>query len=91
MKNSRNVTLTKQYLKENDLLAIPFDKGIGICLMHKNAYHGKMNAIIKIHSPNFIPPRKNAMHPLLKEEQRVSDILTQLVKMVKLMKNCTIN
>ena len=81
LKNSRNITLTKQYLKENDLLAIPFDKGVGICLMHKNAYHDKMNAIISL--PQFhkwTPPRKNAMHPLLKEEQRVSEILTQLHK-----------
>ena len=64
LKNSRNITLTKQYLKENDLLAIPFDKGVGICLMHKNAYHDKMNAIISL--PQFhkwTPPSKNAMHP----------------------------
>ena len=32
-KASRNVTLTKRYLKENNLLAVPFDKGIGICVM----------------------------------------------------------
>ena len=81
LKNSRNITLTKRYLKENDLLAIPFDKGVGICLMHKDAYHDKMNSIIAL--PQFqkwIKPRKNAMHPLLKEEQRVSDILTELLQ-----------
>ena len=42
LKNSRNITLTKKYLKENDLLAIPFDKGVGICVMHKDAYHEKI-------------------------------------------------
>jgi len=33
--SSRNIQLTKKYLKDHDLLAIPFDKGIGIilCLM----------------------------------------------------------
>ena len=85
LKNSRNITLTKKYLKENDLLAIPFDKGVGICVMHKDAYHEKMNSIIAL--PQFqkwTPNRKNAMHPLLKEEERVSDILTELRKNKKI-------
>ena len=30
----RNVTLARQYLKEKNLLAIAFDKGIRICLMY---------------------------------------------------------
>ena len=39
--------------------------------------------MLSFRSPQFhkwTPPRKNAMHPLLKEEQRVSEILTQLHK-----------
>ena len=27
--------MTKKYLKDNDLMAIPFDKGIGVCIMKK--------------------------------------------------------
>ena len=29
-KSPRNIAMTKRYLKENNLLAIPFDKGMGI-------------------------------------------------------------
>ena len=79
LKNSRNVALTKKYLKENGLLAIPFDKGVGICIMHKETYNAKMDSIIAL--PQFkkwVKPRKNAMNPLLKEEQRVTDILSEL-------------
>ena len=47
MKSSRNIQQTKKYLKDNDLLAIPFDKGIGICIMKKEAYHQKLDKIIK--------------------------------------------
>ena len=88
LKNSRNVNLTKKYLKENGLLAIPFDKGVGICLMHKDTYHKKMDSIISL--PQFqkwTPNRKNAMHPLLKEEQRVNEILTNLLKNKKIDKS----
>ena len=29
----RHLTMTKHFLKEHELLAVPFDKGTGICLM----------------------------------------------------------
>ena len=51
LKSSRNIMLTKRYLKENNLLAVPFDKGVGICLMKKETYHTKMNKIINL--PQF--------------------------------------
>ena len=38
MKESRNIAMTKKYLKDNKLLAVPFDKGIGICIMSVNTY-----------------------------------------------------
>ena len=68
--------LTKKYLKENNLLAIPFDKGVGICIMKTETYHDKMNTIIQL--PQFqkiVKLRKNAKHPVLKEEERIIDIL----------------
>ena len=69
LKSSRNITMTKRYLKENKLLAVPFDKGIGICVMKKDAYHTKLNAILQL--PQFekmTEGRKNALNPILKEE-----------------------
>ena len=79
LKCSRNLMLTKKYLIDNDLLAIPFDKGVGICIMKKEVYHAKMKTILEL--PQFekwVPPRKNAKHPLLKEEERISDILREM-------------
>ena len=43
--------LTNKYLKENRLLAIPFDKGVGICVMKKETYDQKMKSITDL--PQF--------------------------------------
>ena len=79
MKASRNIQMTKKYLKDNDLLAVPFDKGIGICIMKKTTYNNKMEAIINL--PQFDKmerKRKNEKHPVLKEEERIVNILKVL-------------
>ena len=51
LNSSKHIRMTKKYLKDNDLLAVPFDKGIGICLMKKDSYHSKMDTIINL--PQF--------------------------------------
>ena len=33
--------MSKKYLKEKELLAVPFDKGVGIRVMKKGTYHEK--------------------------------------------------
>ena len=33
LKSSRNIQMTKRYLMDNNLLAVPFDQGVVICLM----------------------------------------------------------
>ena len=79
LKSSRNITLTKKYLKDNNLLAVPFDKGIGICVMSKEAYHTKLDAILQL--PQFekvTTTRKNAKHIVHKEEERIIAILKKL-------------
>ena len=79
MKSSKNIQMTKKYLKDHDLLAVPFDKGIGICVVRKEEYHAKMDKIIAL--PQFEKLgklRKNAKHPVLKEEERVAGILKAL-------------
>ena len=75
-KSTRNITMTKKYLKDNNLLAIPFDKGIGICVMKKEEYSKKLNTILQL--PQFEKvsiTRKNGMNPILKEEQRIIELL----------------
>ena len=71
--------MTKRYLKEKGLLAVPFDKGIGICIMKKDAYELKLDAIIDL--PQFervVSTRKNAKHPVIKEEERIVTTLQRL-------------
>ena len=47
----RNLMLTKKYLIDNNLLAIPFDTGVGICNIKKEVYHAKMKTILEL--PEF--------------------------------------
>ena len=81
MKPSRNITMTKKYLKDNDLVAVPFDKGVGICLMKQETYKQKLDEILQL--PQFekvVKSRKNAKHPVLKEEERITNVLQTLLK-----------
>ncbi len=79
MKSSRNIHMTKKYLKNHELMAVPFDKGIGICIMKKEVYHQKLDKIINLPQFEKVPVgRKNAKHPVLKEEERVNDVLKGL-------------
>ncbi|XP_066916931.1 uncharacterized protein [Clytia hemisphaerica] len=74
-----NNTLTKRYLKENELVAIPFDKGVGICLMKRQVYNQKLENIINL--PQFqkvVPKRKNEKNAILKEEERILAMLKSL-------------
>ena len=56
--------MTKHYLKENYLLAIAFDKGVGICVMNKQTYHSKLDQIISLSQfEKVFPARKNRKTP----------------------------
>ena len=80
LKTSRH-SLTKRYLKDNDYLALPFDKGVGICIMSKDNNKKKMDKLINL--PQFKKVEKgraNAKNPILKEEERVTNILKDLKK-----------
>ena len=77
--------MTRKYLKDHDLLAVPFDKGVGICIMKKEVYHDKMNTIINLPQfEKYIKPRKNAKHPVLKEQERIRDALKDLLEEEKI-------
>ena len=71
--------MTKRYLKEHDLLAISFDKGIGICLMKSTTYNYKLKNIFTLPQfEKYQPPRKNAKNPILKEEEKICKALEQM-------------
>ena len=80
--------MTKKYLRDNNLLAIPFDKGVGVCVMKSEDYQMKMNKIIEL--PQFEKienSRKNAKNPVLKEEEWIIDILKSLKTKEKISEN----
>ena len=79
LKPSRNIQLTQKYLKDNDLVAIPFDKGIGICVMKRQDYHKKLDTILNLKQfEKMETKRKNEKHPVIKEEERIVKILKEL-------------
>ena len=70
------------YLKENDLLAVPFDKGAGFCVMRRSTYFKKCSQIFDSQEFNKVeaPSRSNAKELVIKEEERVNGILMDLFK-----------
>ena len=57
-KYSRNVQLTRRYLKDNDLVAVPFDKGTDICVMKVNVYQEKLMNILKSSQFQKLVPKR---------------------------------
>ena len=77
--------LTRRFLKEKQLLAVPFDKGIGICIMPTATYNEKIKKVTDL--PQFQkvePTRKNAKNPISKEEERIISILKDMNKRQKI-------
>ncbi|XP_057292545.1 uncharacterized protein LOC130621254 [Hydractinia symbiolongicarpus] len=63
----------------NNLIAVPFDKGIGICVMKVESYNNKMNDIIGLPQFNKLTSkRKNEKNPVFKEEERITSVLKEL-------------
>lgn len=48
----RNIKATKRYLKEKDLLAVPYDKSVDICLMKRVSYEVKLSITIRTSHSN---------------------------------------
>ena len=75
----RNLIITKKYLKNQNLLAVPFDKGTGICLMKSQAYEEKLMDILKLKQfQKMEKARKNSKEFCLKEQERINTVLEEL-------------
>ena len=60
--------LTNLFLKKHALVAVPFDKGTGCCVMQSSEYESKLMDILAL--PQFqkiTTSRKNAKNAVLKE------------------------
>ena len=79
----RNLIMTKKYLKEHNLLVVPFDNGI--CLMKSQAYENKLMGVPKLkHLKKMGKTRKNVKEFCLKEEERINTVLEELNKRGKI-------
>ena len=75
----KNLIMTEKYLKEHDLLAVPFDEGIGVCLMKCQSYENKLMDILKLKQfKKMEKARKNAKEFCIKEEERINSVLEEL-------------
>ena len=84
----RHIVMTQRYLKENKLLALPFDKGTGICLMKKEVYISKLNDILELKQFSKVTvTRKNGKDLCFKEEERVNTALKELMDAGKIDEN----
>ena len=75
----RYIKMTYKYLKEEKIKAVPFDKGLGFCLMSEKDYEEKLSKItsLKQFTPE-ITTRTNAKDPVIKEEERINNALKKL-------------
>ena len=80
------------YLRENKIKAVPYDKGLGFCLMSEKDYHDRLDKIIELEQFEFHEKtRINEKDPILKEEERINGELKSYLREVKLKMICTRN
>ena len=83
-----HIKLTREFLKKNELIAVPFDKGIGYCVMPVMSYQNKLMPILNLDQFEKVEKtRNNAKNPIMKEEERVIETLKQLRKDDKISEN----
>ena len=78
-KSPRHLVMTKKYLSEHDLLAVPFDKGVGFCIMKVDSYRSKLNDILQLDQfRKELNPRSNSKDLIIREEERINKELNCL-------------
>ena len=83
-----HIKLTREFLKKNELIAVPFDKGIGFCVMPVSSYQNKLMPILNLDQFEKVEKtRINAKNPILKEEEKIIETLKQLRKENKISEN----
>ena len=83
-----HIKLTREFLKKNELIAVPFDKGIGFCVMPVTSYQNKLMPILNLDQFEKVEKtRINAKNPIMKEEEKVIETLKQLRKDNKISEN----
>ena len=72
------VEQTRKYLKNNGLLAVPFDKGVGFCIMRKQTYESKLESLLQ--SAQFLKKDTTTDEVILKIEKELNKELLAMNK-----------
>ena len=75
---NRGVKKVHDYLKANDLLAVPFDKGCGFCVIKKSTYREKLDHVLNLDQFQKINESKDEI--VIKNEKQINKSLQQLMK-----------
>ena len=70
------------YLKANELLVVPFDKGSGFCVIKKSTYREKLDDVLNSDQFQKINAAKDEI--VIKNEKQINNSLQQLMKQGKI-------
>ena len=76
--SDKGVEKARKYLKDNGLLAVPFDKGVGFCVMKKETYEKKLKDLLQAEQ---FSERKNLTDSVIMKIEK--DISNELLAMKK--------
>ena len=74
----RGAKKANYFLKDQKLLAVPFDKGCGFCVMKQTTYSDKLNEILS--SSQFEPRNGESDDLTIRTEKLINSSLHQLMK-----------
>ena len=46
--SDKGVEKARKYLKDNGLVAVPYDKGVGFCVIRKDTYDNKLSDLLDL-------------------------------------------
>ena len=76
--SDKSVEKARKYLKDNGLLAVPFDKGVGFCVLKKETYEKKLKDLLQAEQ---FSERKNLTDSVMMKNEK--DISKELLAMKK--------
>ena len=86
--SDKGVEKARKYLKDNGLLAVPFDKGMGFCVMKKETYEKKLIDLLQAEQ---FSERKNLTDSvIMKTKKDINIELLAMKKRTRLAKRCII-
>ena len=64
----------QKYLRDNDLIAVPFDKGVGSCVMKKSTYAEKLEKVLEKNCDNIVMKNEKELNKELLDMRKKGKI-----------------